>query len=136
MSSEFSKSQKGLGGWCARCDNNRKMKQLERNHQGTLLGMRFTNTGPRYAGRDDDKQGGDTIITMKRVREMISYNAGLNDDATWLWLISEQMGFHLSTGGAEEGVRRTEGSDQSESERRDCHPTASHLAPAIYIDGC
>ena len=43
------------------------------------------------------------------------------------------MGFHLSTRGAEEGVRRAEGSDQSESEseRRDCHPTASHLAPAI-----
>ena len=62
---------------------------------------------------------------------MISYNAELNDDATWLWLTSEQMGFHLSTGGAEEGVRRVEGSDQSGSQRMDCHPTASHLAPAI-----
>ena len=98
--------------------------------------MRFTNADPRYAGRDDDKQGDDTIMTMEKVRQMISYNAELNDDATWLWLTSEQMGFNISTGGAEpaeEGVRRAEGSDQSESEseRRDCHPTASHLAPTI-----
>ena len=106
---------------------------MEWRHQKIPLGMRFTNTDPRYAGRDDDKQGGDTIMTMERVRKMISYNAELNDDATRLWLTLEQMGFHLSTRGAEEGVTRAEGSDQreSESERRDCHPTASHLAPAI-----
>ena len=74
--------------------------------------MRFTNADPRYAGREDDKQGGDTIMTMERVKEMISYNAELKNDATRLWLTSEQTGFHLSTRGAEEGVRRAEGSDQ------------------------
>ena len=73
--------------------------------------MRFTNADPRYAGRDDDKQGGDTIMTMKKVRQMISYNAKQNDDNTWRWLTSEQMGFHLSIGGAEEGVKRAEWSD-------------------------
>ena len=70
-------------------------------------------------------------MTLERVRKIISSNAGLNDDATWLWLTSEQMGFPLRTGGAEEEVRRAEGSDQSESQRMDCHPTASYLAPAI-----
>ena len=93
--------------------------------------MRFTNADPKYAGRDDDKQGGDTIMTMERVREIMSYNAGLDDDTTWLWLTSEQMGFPLTARGAEEEVRRAEGPDQSESQRVDCHPTASHLALAI-----
>ena len=95
--------------------------------------MLVTNADPRYAGRDDNTQGGDMVMTMEKITQMISYNVESNDNATWLWLTSEQMGFHLSTRGAEEGVRRAEGSDQSgsKSERRDCHPTASHLAPAI-----
>jgi len=65
--------------------------------------MFLTNADPRYAGRLDDKQGGDTlIVTMKRVREAISFNAELADESTWLWLISEQIGFHLRlTGGGE-----------------------------------
>jgi len=37
--------------------------------------MIFTNTDPRYAGRFDDKQGGDTMVTMERVREAIAFNA-------------------------------------------------------------
>ena len=41
--------------------------------------MFFTNAHPRYAGRLDDKQGGDTIVTMERVREAIAFNAKLAD---------------------------------------------------------
>jgi len=38
--------------------------------------MIFTIADPRYAGRLDDKQGGDTTgVTMKRVREAIVFNA-------------------------------------------------------------
>jgi len=44
----------------------------------------FTNADPRYAGRLDDKQGGDTIVTMERVREAIVFNAELADKSTWL----------------------------------------------------
>jgi len=32
------------------------------------------------AGRLDDKQGGDTIVTMERVRDAIAFNAELVDD--------------------------------------------------------
>ena len=41
---------------------------------------------PRYAGRLDDKQGGDTIVTMERVREAIAFkfNVELADESTWL----------------------------------------------------
>ena len=42
-----------------------------------------------------DKQGGDTIVTMERVREAIAFNAELADESTGLWLTSEQMGFPL-----------------------------------------
>jgi len=56
----------------------------------------------RSAGRLDDKQGGDTIVTMERVREAIAFNAELADESTWLLLTSEQMGFPLrQTGGRE-----------------------------------
>ena len=64
--------------------------------------MIFTNANPRYAGRLDDKQGGDTIVTIKRVREAIAFNLELADESTWLWLTSEQLGFPLRlTGGGE-----------------------------------
>ena len=40
----------------------------------------FTNADLRYAGRLDEKQGGDTIVTMERVREAITFNAELADE--------------------------------------------------------
>ena len=42
--------------------------------QQPLTSMIFTNADPRYAGRLDDKQGGDTIMTMERVTEAITFN--------------------------------------------------------------
>ena len=55
--------------------------------------MIFTNADPRYAqaSRIHDKQGCDTIVTMERVREAITFNAELADESIWLWLTSEQM---------------------------------------------
>jgi len=61
--------------------------------QQPLIGMIFTNADPRYAGRLNDKQGGDTIVMMRRVREAIASNAELADESTWLKLASEQMVF-------------------------------------------
>ena len=43
--------------------------------------MIFINTDPRYAGRLDNKHGGDTIMTMERLREAITFSAELVD--TW-----------------------------------------------------
>ena len=57
--------------------------------------MIFTNADPRYTGRLDDKQGGETIVTMERVGEAIAFNLELADESTWLWLTSEQIGFPL-----------------------------------------
>jgi len=70
--------------------------------------MIFTNADPRYAGRLDDKQGGDTIVTMERVGEAIAFNAELPHESTWLWLTSEHMGFPLRPTGRGEHVERAE----------------------------
>ena len=37
--------------------------------------MVLSNAHPRYAGRLDDKQGSDTIVTMERVKETIVFTA-------------------------------------------------------------
>jgi len=89
----------------------------------------FQNADPSYASRLDNKQGGDTIVTMKRVREAIAFNAELANESTWLWLTSEQMGFPLRPTGGEEHEERAEDLDSSQGV---CHPfMAYHLAPAI-----
>jgi len=91
--------------------------------------MIFTNADPRYVGRLDDKQGGDTIVTMERVREAITFNAELVDKSTWLWLTSEQMGFPLRPTGGGEHEERAEDLDTSQRVRD--HLVAYHLASAI-----
>jgi len=91
--------------------------------------MIFTNADPRYAGRLDDKQGGDTIVTMERVREAIAFNAELADESTWLWLTTEQMGFPLRPTGGGERKERAEDLDSSQGVRDLL--VAYHLAPVI-----
>ena len=72
--------------------------------------MIFTNTDPRYAGRLDDKQGVDTIVTMERVEEAITFIAELADKSTCLWLTAEKIGFPLRpTGGGEHEERAAKG---------------------------
>jgi len=97
--------------------------------QQPLIGMIFTDADPRYAGRLDDKQGGDTIVSMERVREAISFYAELVNKSTWLWLTSEQMGFFLRPTGGGEHEERAEDLDGSQGVRD--HLVAYHLAPAI-----
>jgi len=57
----------------------------------TIISLIFTNADPRYAGRLDDKQGGDTIVTIERIKTVIAFNAEWADKPTWLRLTSEQI---------------------------------------------
>jgi len=91
--------------------------------------MIFTNADPRYAGRLDDTQGGDTIVTMEKIRKAIAFNAELADESTWLWLTSQQMGFPLRPTGGGEHEERAEDLFSSQGVRD--HLVAYHLAPAI-----
>ena len=82
---------------------------MNQTPQQALICMIFTNADPRYAaGRLDDKQGDDTIVTIERVREAITFNAELADVSTWLWLTSEQMDFPLRLTGGGEHEERSE----------------------------
>jgi len=98
------------------------------NPQQPLIKIIFTND-PRYAGRFDDKQGSDTIVTMERVREAITFNAELVDESTWLLLTSEQMGFPLRPTGGEEHEDRAKNLDSRQRVRDQL--VAYNLAPAI-----
>ena len=39
----------------------------------------FTNADPRYAGKLNDPQGGDTTMLMQQVREVMTVNQGMTD---------------------------------------------------------
>jgi len=56
-------------------------------------GIVFTNADPRYAGKLDDPQGGDTTMLMQQIREVMTINQQITDESSWIWLTSEQMGF-------------------------------------------
>jgi len=77
---DFHKMQLGRGGECLACKGG--SRTTNQTPQQPWIGMIFTNADPRYAGRLDDKQGGDTIVTMERVREAIAFNAELADEST------------------------------------------------------
>jgi len=62
-----------------------------------LDGIVFTNTNPRYAGILDDPQGGDTTMLMEQVRKVMTVNQEMEDESSWIWLTSEQMGFPLQS---------------------------------------
>jgi len=88
---------------------------MNRNPQQPLISIIFINTDPRYAGILNDKQGsGDTVVvTMERIREVITSNVELADESTWFWLTSEQMGFPIRPTGGREHEERTEDSDST-----------------------
>jgi len=119
--------QLSRGGECLACKGG--SRTTNQSPQQSLIGMIFTNADPRYAGRLDDKQGGDTIMTMERFREAIAFNAELADESTWLWLTSEQKGFPLRPTGGGEHEERAEDLDSSQGVRD--HSVAYHLSPAI-----
>ena len=118
INQDFHKMQLGRGGECLACKGG--SLTMNQTPQQPLIGMIFTNADPRYAGRLDDKQGGDTIVTMKRVREAIAFNAELVDESTWLWFTSEQMGFLLRPTGGGEHEERAEDLDSSQGVRDSC----------------
>ena len=72
--------QLGRSGKCLPCKGGRRTTNLKPQQPRT--GIIFTNADPRYAGRLDDKQGGDTIVTIKRVREATAFRTRLSDDST------------------------------------------------------
>jgi len=70
------------GGKCLACKEGDRQTNLKPQPRQPLIGMMFTHVDLRYAGRLDDKQGGDTTVTMDRVSEAIAFNVELADEST------------------------------------------------------
>ena len=96
-----------------------------------LDGTVFTNADPRYAGKLDDLQGGDTTMLMQQVREVITVNQKMEEESSWTWITSEQMGFPLRSEFANENHGETRSSKQCKDQRTDQLVTAFFLAPII-----
>jgi len=78
-----------------------------------------TNADPRYAGKRDDPQGGDTTMLMQQVRGVMTVNQALGDESSWIWLMSEQMGFPLRSEFANENHGEARSSKQCYDQRTD-----------------
>jgi len=60
--------------------------------------MIFTNVDPTYACRLDDKQGGNTIVTMKRVREATRFECRVEGRVNMVVAHIRANGLSLETG--------------------------------------
>jgi len=91
-------------------------------------GIVFTYTDPRYAGKIDDPQGGDTTMLMQQTREVsMTVNQEMEDESSWTWLTLEQMGFLLRSEFANENHSEAGSSKQCNDQRT--NHTAFFLAP-------
>ena len=81
-------------------------------------GIVFTNADPRYAGKLDDLQGGDTtMLMMQQVSEVMTVNQEMTDESSWIWPTSEQIGFPL----------RSEFANESHGESRSLKQCNDHV---------
>ena len=83
-------------------------------------GIVFTNADPRYAGKLDDLQGGDTtMLMMQQVSEVMTVNQEMTDESSWIWPTSEQIGFPLRSEFANENHGEAGISKQCNDQRID-----------------
>jgi len=71
--------------------------QIKRHYQ-----RKYDNADPRYAGKINDPQGGETTMLMQQVSKVMTVNYELEDESSWIWLTSEQIGFPLQSEFAKE----------------------------------
>ena len=70
-------------------------------------------------------------MLMQQVREVMTLNQEMTDESSWTWLTSEQMGFPLRSGLANENHGEVGSSKQCNDQRTD--QTAFFLAPISQI---
>jgi len=78
---------------CHGCEKQMKTKSSLKR----LDGIVFTNADPRYAGKLDDPQGGDTTMLMQQRREVMTVNQEMEDESNWIWLWGFRCGRDLRT---------------------------------------
>jgi len=92
--------------------------------------MIFTHADLRCADRLDDKQGGDTIVTMERVKEAKAFDAELADKST-VMCVAHIGAYGLSLETERRGRAEESAQDLDSSQRARDYLVAHHLAPAI-----
>jgi len=81
LDKDFHKMHLGQGGKCKACKGGGQTINLK--PQQPLIDMIFTYVvDPRCAGRLDDKQGGDTLVTIKRVKKEIALKSAIRSSRT------------------------------------------------------
>jgi len=51
---------------------------------GRLDGITFTNADPRYTGKLNDPQEGDTIMLIQQIRKVRTVNQEMEDESSWI----------------------------------------------------
>jgi len=116
----------------SKCHKQMKTKGCEKQMKTRgkrLDSIVFTNADPRFAGKPDDPQGGDMTTLMQQVREVMTVNQEMENESSWIWLTSEQMGFPLRSEFANENHGEAGSSKQCNDQRTD--QTAFFLALII-----
>jgi len=99
-----------------------------------LDGIVFINADPRYAGKLDDPHEGDTTMLMQQIREVMTVNQEMEDESSWMWLTSEQMGFPLWSEFANENHGEAGGLKQCNGQRTDQTAFFLHLSSQISFE--
>ena len=60
------------------------------------VGILFRTADPRYTVNPDDPQGGDTLLDIGKIRELLISNSRLADSTGEVWLSSREMGYDIT----------------------------------------
>ena len=64
------------------------------------VGILFRTADPRYTGIPNNPQGGDTLLDVGKIRELLLLNSGLADSTGEIWFSSKEMGYDITEAAA------------------------------------
>ena len=67
----------------------------EEGEYDVCLGVLLTTADPRYVGLGNDKKGGDVVMDVKEVRELLRRKLHYPAETSLVWLTTGQMGWAL-----------------------------------------
>ena len=88
---------------CLACTQTRgrQRKAVKWMWTGEKKGLVCTLADPRYAGRGDDRSGGDVVMDAGRLRQVLQHTSELAEGDMALWLTTGEMGHALAAEDAE-----------------------------------
>ena len=91
---------------------------------GEKQGLVCTLADPRYAGRGEDRSGGDVVMDAGMLRQVLQYTSALAENDMMLWLTTGEMGYALEA----EHTELVE-----ERDAREGRETGRWVAPQIEV---